>query len=141
MDTFTTRNNTKAVIKRFIPISFIPYAAFAAIFAFSLMISLKAFIIFEIFVFVCCIFSTILVIQKYTHLRIIFKGNKLFVQGDKKINNYVIYDVSKNDFIFRQSSWNKEHNCGSIIFKKMRIELIGIEKFDQVKKYVDENFS
>ena len=107
---------------------------------FIVSFQLGACIFLEGLILLCGGITLLITLKNAGTFTLTFEGDELHIEGARPNQSFLVYEIPKSDFIFKQSKAEQAANCGSIRFKSNTLHLYGVKNFDALKKYVEENY-
>ena len=107
---------------------------------FVVSFQLGACIFLEALILLCGGITLLITLKNAGTFTLTFEGDELHIVGPRPQHDFVVYEIPKSDFIFKQSKKERAENCGSIRFRSNGLHLYGVKNFDALQKYVDENY-
>lgn len=84
-------------------------------------------------------FMLVLVLKGRPEVILRFEGDELHIRNSD-YKDYQVYAVPASTFVFRQSSYGKKRNIGTLRIKGTIFEFYGVQNFAETKQYIQENF-
>ena len=110
--------------------------AVAALFGFTVTAGLVVFL--EAILLIC--FAAGFFITKRTYWIVEFRGEILIMYNNGNKQAYQIDELTRSDFILKQTEKQKAKNVGDVKFKNYPFLMYDVESFAELEAYINNNF-
>lgn len=140
MKEFKTETSRNLALKKTLLTTLSIYIVIALISALSISVTIPLFIILEIIVLLGAVYAFFMMIRKaFWSMR--FEGNKLYITPYKSEEEYYVYDIGFDDFMFSQSKAEKKQDCATLFIKTTNFYLPCIRNYTELLSYIKENYA
>ena len=134
MNSFKTVSSSK---KNVITIA-ITFGVMAVLALLGLTVTVGLFIYLEAILAIC--FLVAFIITKRTYWDVEFDGEILFMHNNGNKQTYRIDELTRADFILKQTEAQKAKNVGDVKFKNYSFLMYDVENFAELEAYINNTF-
>ena len=134
---FVTETDPKQLRRWILQRTLIIFLIMSGLCCFGFLISWQAFVFFEVIAMISCFITSL---KKTPYYSFRFEGDKLYINSKTSGENFVVYDVTADDFVIKQTKGEIEGDYCSLWIKRTQLMFGGIKKCSEMRKYISENF-
>lgn len=106
----------------------------------ALAVTYPFFLLLEGVIVFCALISLPVTLYSVSSFTFTFCEDTLVITGRRRQQRFTVKNLSKEAFIFTQSSFEERKNCGSLKIREMNLRFYGIRDFDKFKSYIETHF-